>query len=203
MPAIAKTKDWFGTDEVMKSVAAAHPISLRPSTHNVFHDLMSCIIEQQIHYRTSKNVFANILRESGVEELTPDNFDHLEPVLGKRNLSAVKLEAVAATLDFFLSNDIPWATLSDDEVRQALSHLVGVGRWTVDMLLVYTLRRPDVFPVDDYHLKQVMVKLYALDPNRGLRQKMLERAGEWEGSRSLGTLHLLAWKDANIKRPRS
>jgi len=203
MVATAKRRHWAGADEVMKGVAKAYPIRLRPSTQNIFHDLMSCIIEQQIHYRSSKNVFAYLLQEAGVEEATPDNFDLIEPALQNRNLSAAKLEAVVATLDFFLYNDIPWETLSDEAVRETLSHIPGVGGWTVDMLLLYTLRRPDIFPVDDYHLKQIMVKLYALDPKRQLRQKMLERAAVWAGHRSLGTLHLLAWKDANLKCPRA
>ena len=64
------------------------------STYNVFHDVMSCIIEQQVHYRSSKYVFQRVMQAAGLEELTPDNFHLLEPCLPAVRLSAAKYEAM-------------------------------------------------------------------------------------------------------------
>jgi DNA-3-methyladenine glycosylase II len=81
-----------------------------------------------------------------------------------------------------------------------LGKVRGIGRWTVDMILLYTLRRADIFPYDDYHLCQIMPKLYRLNPKQKLVEKMLAIADRWLGQLSLGVLYLLAWKNQNLKK---
>jgi len=189
-------------DPALRAIAAEVAPFAWTSTHNVFHDLMSCIIEQQIHYRSSKKVFFHVMREAGLDELSTDNFEQLEPALPRVKFSAAKYEAMAHTLDFFRQNDIDWPRLSDEEVRRELSIIQGIGRWTVDMILLFTLNRPDIFPHDDYHLKRVMGAVYGIPDDRKREEKMLQIASGWEGQRSLGVLYLLAWKDYNMKRKR-
>jgi DNA-3-methyladenine glycosylase II len=69
------------------------------------------------------------------------------------------------------------------------------------MILLYSLQRPDIFPADDFHLKEIMVKRYGLDPKTKLRANMLARASVWAGQRSLGTLYLLGWKAHSREKP--
>ena len=170
------------------------------STENVFHDLMSCIIEQQIHYRSSKKVFFHVMQSAGLKELTTENFEILEPALPTVKLSAAKYEAMARTLDYFKQNSINWHTLSDEEVRKALSVIPGIGRWTVDMILLFTLKRADIFPYDDYHLKKVMAAVYGLPDDSKREKKMIQIAESWSGNRSIAVLYLLAWKNHQLKR---
>lgn len=195
-------KDLFKNDEVLSRVVDDVVLPGWKSTENVFHDIMSCIIEQQIHYRSSKYIFQHLMQEAGLEELDVYNFHLLQDALSKTRLSEAKYEAITHTLHFFRQNTIPWTQLSDDEVRLELKKLRGIGRWTVDMVLLYTLRRPDVFPYDDYHLTQVMSKLYGLNPKDRLAKKMMAIADQWQGCRSLGVLYLLAWKNQNLKTRR-
>jgi DNA-3-methyladenine glycosylase II len=70
------------------------------------------------------------------------------------------------------------------------------------MILLYTLERPDVFPYDDFHVKEIMVRLYRLDPNSRLKAQMLEVASAWGGQRSLAVRYLLAYKKASLKQAR-
>jgi DNA-3-methyladenine glycosylase II len=191
----------FPDDAVLQAVIKATELPQWTSTHNVFHDVMSCIIEQQIHYRSSKHVFAHVMQEAGLQELHVDDFQILERVLYKLRLSEAKYEAMAHTVDFFSQNDLDWEQLSDAEVRTRLSSIQGVGIWTADMILLYTLRRPDVFPLVDYHLTQIMVKCYGLD-KKGVHKKMREVAQRWGNNRSMAVLYLLAYKNNLLKKPR-
>ncbi len=57
---------------------------------------------------------------------------------------------------FFTDQTIDFSTLSDQEVRQTLTQIKGVSDWTADMILIYTLKRLDVFPSKDYHLRKLL-----------------------------------------------
>lgn len=171
------------------------------STQHVFHDLMSCIIEQQIHYRSTKNIFQKMLLAAGLEILTPDNF----PLLEERGLSEVKLsgskyETLLQTLDLFRAAPQHWAQLEDQTIRKKLVSIKGISNWTVDMLLLYTLEREDIFPADDYHLRQIMTKLYGIGPEAKLTTTMKAIAAPWSPHRSLAVKYLFAWKDFYKKK---
>lgn len=183
----------------------AHIISLIPepsveSTGDVFFDLMSCILEQQIHYRSTKKIFAKMLQRAEIDRLTLQNFGIFEAkALWDAKLSLSKDETVLAVLDFFTENKLDWNALSDDAIRQQLSSIKGIGKWTIDMILLYTLGRPDVFPYDDFHLKQIMTRVYGLDPSSKLKAQMLEIASLWGNHRSLAVRYLLSWKEQQNK----
>lgn len=166
------------------------------STGAVFHDLMSCIVEQQIHYRSSKKIFAKALERSGITHLTPHNFHQFEThALSQITLSARKYQSIHSLLHYCSSHSLNFTRLSDEEVRAELSQIKGIGTWTADMLLLYTLERPDIFPAEDYHLKKIMVATYRLNPKERLKEQMLEVAERWGRQKSLAVLYLLSWKN--------
>lgn len=165
------------------------------STHDVFHDLMSCIIEQQIHYRSTKKIFAKALEKAGVEHLTIGNFHLLEQhSFPQMPLAAGKYETMMAFMEYWNRNILDFNELSEERIVAELSAIKGVGRWTIDMILLYTLKRPNIFPADDFHLKQVMVSLYQLDPKVKLKAQLLQVAENWGNHKSLAVLYLLEWK---------
>jgi len=183
-------------DEILKLIIQQVSLPELVSTHQVFHDLMSCIIEQQIHYRSTKKTFTKLLQKAEIDLLTTDNFSVLEEKgLQGVKLSERKYETMVQVLEFFQQNTPNWQSMTDDEVRKTLGSIKGVGKWTIDMILLYTLERKDVFPVDDYHLKQLMVKLYKLDPKTKLAANMKAVAAHWEPYRSYGVKYLLAFKE--------
>lgn len=179
-------------DEKLAYIISLIPEPQVESTGDVFFDLMSCVLEQQIHYRSTKKIFAKMLQRAELEVLTIQNFPEFEAkALADAKLSLSKYETVLAVLDFFTENALDWNALSDDAIRQHLSSIKGIGKWTIDMILLYTLGRPDVFPYDDYHLKQVMTRVYGLDPNSKLKAQMLEISSLWGNHRSLAVKYLL------------
>jgi len=88
--------------------------------------------------------------------------------------------------------------MSNDDVIDYLTEIKGVGRWTVEMLLMFTLGREDVFAVDDLGIQQAMTRIYKLEhlSLKDLKQKMLEISERWKPFRTYACLHLWHWKDA-------
>lgn len=86
--------------------------------------------------------------------------------------------------------------MSDEEIIEFLSQIKGVGKWTVQMLLMFTLGRPDVFPVDDLGIQQAMIRLYQLnETGKDLKKKMQEIAEPWQPFRTVACRYLWRWKD--------
>ncbi|MCU0326449.1 MAG: hypothetical protein MUF45_14535 [Spirosomaceae bacterium] len=190
-------------DPVLKPIIEIIPEPQIESTKNVFSDLMSCILEQQIVYRSTKKIFQKMLDSAQITELTPDNFEEFEKTaLTNTKLSMNKYETIERVVDFWQTNNIDWFLLSDKEVKGHLGSIKGIGVWTIDMILLYTLQRPNVFPYDDFHLKQIMVNLYGLNPDSQLKKQMLEISERWSEQKSLAVKYLLAWKEYNKKTPK-
>jgi DNA-3-methyladenine glycosylase II len=182
-------------DPILEKIILQIPKPEIETTNDVFHDLMSCIIEQQIHYRSTKRIFAKALERASIDHLTIDNFHLIE----KHSLSQIKLamgkyETMMSFIEYWGNNNKDFNTLSDDEVIAELSSIKGIGKWTINMILLYTLNRPNIFPYDDFHLKQIMVSLYGLNEKVKLKAQMLAIADNWGEQKSLAVLYLLAYK---------
>ncbi|WP_373550070.1 DNA-3-methyladenine glycosylase [Haliscomenobacter sp.] len=183
------------SDPILEKIILQVPQPQIATTNDVFHDLMSCVLEQQIHYRSTKKVFQKMLNSAKLERLSPANFYQFEErALGNIKLAAGKYETIVGVLALWEANKMDWQLLQDDEVVSTLSTVKGIGNWTIDMILLYTLQRPNIFPYDDFHLKQIMVSLYKLDPKAKLKAQMMEIAENWGNQKSLAVLYLLAWK---------
>jgi DNA-3-methyladenine glycosylase II len=180
------------SDPILGEIIGQIPLPTFISTNNIFHDLMSCILEQQIHYRSTKKIFHKMLVQSNLKELHFSNFKILEKnALGKIKLSESKYETLERVLDFWQKNK---TGRSDEELISQLSAIKGIGKWTMDMICLYTLQMPNVFPSDDYHLKQIMVEAYGLNPKAKLQSQMKAISDKWGPYKSLAVLYLLDWK---------
>lgn len=186
-----------GKDEVLKQVVEMIPAPEIISTKNVFHDLMSCILEQQIHYRSTKKTFRRMLVAADLPLLTPINFEQFAALaLNDKKLSTQKYETLGQVVDYFENNSIDWEQLSDDEVRAVLVNIKGISNWTADMILMYTLERDNILPLDDYHLKQLMSNLYKVEGKKAMRA-----VGEhWAPYQSWAVKYLFGWKEFHKKQ---
>ncbi len=188
------------TDPILKKIMLDLPKPSIISTNNVFHDLMSCIIEQQIHYRSTKKIFEKMLNLANLKILSPENYQHFEQKsFSNLKLSESKYETIDLVLKFWENNNINWQDLNENEIIDILSSIKGIGKWTIDMVLLFTLQRPNIFPYDDFHVKQIMVSLYGLDPKVKLRAQMVDISKNWGNQKSVAVLYLLDWKKLNKK----
>lgn len=87
--------------------------------------------------------------------------------------------------------------MSDAEIIQLLTQIKGVGQWTVEMLLMFSLGREDVMPVDDFGIQSAMCHLYKIDNGnkKEMKAKMIRRAEKWRPYRTYACRYLWLWKD--------
>ena len=89
------------------------------------------------------------------------------------------------------------AKMNNEEIIEYLTPIKGVGRWTVEMLLMFTLGRQDVFAADDLGIQQAMIRVFKLDKSdkKKLREDMLRISARWSPYRTFACLHLWRHKD--------
>ncbi|GBD57618.1 DNA-3-methyladenine glycosylase family protein [Gluconobacter wancherniae] len=135
--------------------------------------LLRAITGQQLHGVAARKIFGRVcaLGETGEIDGPPPTPGHLlslsEDVLRGCGLSAAKLTAMRgvaqARLDGIVPSRLEAADLSDEELIARLITLRGIGRWTVEMLLMFTLDRPDVMPIDDFGVRAGWKRIKGLD----------------------------------------
>ena len=185
-------------DPVLAEIIRSVPYPSSPTTSSMFHDLMSIVIEQQIHYRSTKKTFEKLLKQATISQLTPENFHLLEAInFGNLRLSESKFHTLHEVVTFFRNHDVDWKQLSDDEIRNQLQQIKGIGPKTIDALLIYTLERDDVFIYDDYHIQKIIPSLYGFEIDKTLTANIKELSQLWSPFASHAFRYLLAWNDEN------
>lgn len=168
----------------------------------VYYALLESIVSQQLSVKVADVIFKRFIA------LFPDQYPHPELVISfeleqLRNvgLSAQKAGYIKNVAQFAIDHDlerIAWSNMSDEEILDFLTQIKGVGKWTVQMLLMFTLARPDIFPVDDLGIQQAMKRLFNIEEEntRLLKLKMLELAEPWKPWRTVASRYLWRWKDS-------
>lgn len=115
-------------------------------------------------------------------------------------LSNAKTNYVRNVASFAAEHDLSdrrLKKLSDEEIVELLLPIKGVGRWTIEMLLMFSMGREDLFPVDDLGIQQAMCKVYNLNPanKRLMKEEMNAIAENWKPYRTYASLHLWRIKD--------
>jgi DNA-3-methyladenine glycosylase II len=172
-----------------------------PLRKNITLRLIGAIMSQQLSTRVAEVIYKRFLDLYGGKEPTPQQvLDTPAPVLRGIGLSNAKVSYVHNVARFTVEEkltDKKLHKMENDEVIAYLTQIKGVGRWTVEMLLMFYLGREDVFAIDDLGLQQSMIKLYRLDTadKKALRQRLLEISAKWAPYRTYACRYLWAWKD--------
>lgn len=163
--------------------------------------LIASIISQQLSTQVAKIIFTRFLDLYGGKEPSCDMVLATNPIVLKGiGLSNAKVNYVQNVAQFFRDNKITDTQLykmSPEEVIELLTQIKGVGRWTVEMLLMFSLGQEDVFAVDDLGIQQAMIRLYKIkfETKKELREKMLKKSQSWSPYKTYACLHLWQWKD--------
>jgi DNA-3-methyladenine glycosylase II len=189
-------------DKKLKKVLdLQEPIELK-KRKNVCLRLCASIMSQQLSTKVAEVLFKRFLLLYGGDEPAPQQIA-ATPVETLRGigLSNAKAGYVRNVAQFAIAHNLDDGVLKkmpDDEVITLLTQIKGVGRWTVEMLLMFTLGREDVFAPDDYGIQVAMKKLYKLDDSdkKAFKEKLLRTAQKWKPYRTYACMHLWRWKDA-------
>jgi len=164
--------------------------------------LMASIISQQLSTKVAAIIFDRFLDlYPGKKPTIQKVLDTSEETLRGIGISYAKIKYIYAVANFcqvHTITDKKLAQLPDEAIIDLLVQINGVGKWTVQMLLMFSLGRENVFAVDDLGIQQAMVKLYHLDPSnkKELKSKMLSISEAWSPFKTYACLHLWRWKDA-------
>jgi DNA-3-methyladenine glycosylase II len=171
------------------------PCGLTVLPREPYEALVRAISHQQLHSRAADAILGRFIALYPGEpfprpELVLATED---PVLRACGLSGSKIAAIrdiaARTLDGTVPTAAAANTLDDAALIERLTTIRGVGRWTVEMLLIFTLGRPDVLPVDDFGVREGwrLLQKLPLQP----RPKELAAIGEaWSPHRSTAAWYL-------------
>ncbi len=168
---------------------------------NVCLRLCASIMSQQLSTKVADVIFKRFLELYGGEEPTSQQiidttFEKLRGV-GLSNAKVNYVQNVAKYMLEHNADDKKLNKMSNEEVIEFLTPIKGVGRWTVEMLLMFTLGREDVFAVDDLDIQQAMTKIYKLDASdkKGMKTKMLSISAKWVPYRTYACFYLWKYKD--------
>ncbi|GAA0591571.1 DNA-3-methyladenine glycosylase [Craurococcus roseus] len=186
-----------------KVVAEIGPCTLRPAKREPYEALVRAIAHQQVHGRAAEAILGRFLA------LFPGHaFPPPELVLGTPpeairacGFSGAKLASIRDIAEKAVGGLVPTRRAShrlpDEALIERLCAIRGVGRWTVEMLLIFTLGRQDVLPVDDFGVREGWRVAAGLDAQP--KPKELARIGEaWAPWRSAAAWYL--WRAADAAK---
>src|SRR5262245_2750176 len=149
------------TDLVMKRlIRDIGPYGLTPRVRrSPFESLVRAIAYQQLHARAAESILGRFVALCPTQRFPrPDNLLAMnDQALRSAGFSQAKIAALrdlaAKTLDGSLPTGAVLRTLDDEAIIERLMMVRGIGRWTVEMLLIFQLGRPDVLPIHDFGLR--------------------------------------------------
>ncbi|MBL7823268.1 MAG: DNA-3-methyladenine glycosylase 2 family protein [Saprospiraceae bacterium] len=170
----------------------------------VLKDLVSSIISQQLSTKVARVIYQRFLDlYSGdfpsVEDIIQTDHETLRSC-GLSNQKAQYIKNIAEYFKLHGWQDEQFHAMTDDEIIASLTAIKGVGRWTVEMVLIFCLGREDVFALDDYGIQTALVEIYRLkEEKKALKLKMEQISQRWKPYRSTACLYLWAYKDLKLK----
>jgi DNA-3-methyladenine glycosylase II len=207
MPAARPTGLQFDPRQAVRSLRRSDPVlaalvaRVGPFTHeppkmqSPFEVLARAIVYQQLSGKAAATIYGRLkLLTPGRHGFRPANLLALaDAQLRGAGLSANKCLALrdlaAKTLDGTVPTLPRLRRLGDEEIIERLTAVRGIGRWTVEMLLMFRLGRPDVLPVDDLGVRKGFMQTYGLAA-MPTKIELTEHAERWRPFRSVGSWYM-------------
>ena len=188
--------------DAILSTILVKKIDLPISNKSIPVSLMNAIVSQQLNTQVAEIIWNRLLalyahQTPSCRQILDTPIDDLRSI----GLSEAKANYIQAVALFCIEQKKAiqqMDDMSDEEVITLLTQIKGVGVWTVQMLLMFTLGRTDVFAPDDGGIQQAMIALYGLDKSnkRTMKNQMLAISENWKPYRTYACLHLWRWKDS-------
>ena len=186
-----------------KILAEIIPLVTLPDvdTHNdIYLDLIDSIVSQQLSVKVANVIFNRFLNLFDDLNPSPQKILDLDIELMRGcGLSYQKAGYIKNIAQYWIDNNAlhrDWLSMSDDDIIKELSSIKGVGKWTVQMILMFRLNRLDVFPIDDLGIRQGITHLYGIESNgKDAIKLMHEIAENWKPYRTTACRYVWRWKD--------
>jgi DNA-3-methyladenine glycosylase II len=185
-------------DKILEKAIKSAESEVKPTPSiDVYLYLLRSIVSQQLSIKVARVIWQRFL------DLFPEEYPDRKQVLMLEDkalrsvgLSNSKLNYIKNVAQFSFDNDISFDylnKLSDDDIIKYLTQIKGVGKWTVQMILMFPMDRPNVFPIDDLGIQTKMKYWYNVNlDKKELRNKLTEIAEQWHPYKTLACKYM--WK---------
>jgi len=185
-------------------IARVGPLKIsRPDYAEPYEALISAVAHQQLHGKAAMTILGRLQTLGGGAVPAPASLlAFSDESLRACGFSGAKIRALRDIASHAAEQKIPSRAqarrLSDAALIERLTAIRGVGQWTVEMLLIFTLRRPDVFPVDDFGVREGYRLIHGLEAQP--KPKAFAQIGElYAPHRSTAALYL--WRACDLAKP--
>ncbi len=178
------------------SVSGYPPFWGRPNT---FESLVHIILEQQVSVASALSALQKLKEKIGVvsaENLMLLNDEELKSCYFSRQKTVYARDLARNILNGNLVLE-EMETLPDEEIRQKLTSIKGIGNWTTDVYLMFILHRTDIFPVGDLAAVNSLKKIKNL-PKETTKERLLQLTEAWKPFRTIATM--LLWHEYLSRR---
>lgn len=188
-------------DKKLKPLVETVPMPKIKSRKNVYIELTTSIISQQLNTKVARIMTQRFFDLYKTEHPTPEQILSTSiETLRSIGLSNQKANYIHNIARFALEKGIDKKhldKLSNEEVIAYLTGIKGVGRWTVEMLLMFGLGREDIFSVGDWGVLSAMIEIYKLDTSdkKKLAEKAHKIAAKWAPYRTYACMYLWRYRD--------
>jgi DNA-3-methyladenine glycosylase II len=187
-------------DKILSPIIDKCTLTIHKAPLQLFDDLLRSIVSQQLSTKAAATIYDRFLALFENKMPTPDQIKKLSDLqLRAVGLSGQKSAYIRNVVDHFDANNLynrNWDNYSDDEIIDELTKIKGVGKWTVEMILMFSLHRPDVLPLDDLIIRNSMISFYNITSEK--KQQIVDLtqiAEKWRPYRSYACRYLWASKD--------
>jgi len=198
----AATQEIARRDPVMaKAIEQMGPVSWRPRSADAFGALVRSIHYQQLAGKAATAIHGRFVALFP-DPVTPEGVLALpEAELRGVGLSAAKAASIRDLATKVAEGTVPLGAinrLSDDEIVSRLSVVRGIGRWTAEMFLIFQLRRPDVWPADDFGVRKGFARIYGR-PELPSPRALMEEGERFRPYRTAAALY--CWRAVAVLPP--
>ena len=178
-------------DRVLRKLIRTYPRAEIVSRGDAFQTLARSIVGQQISVKAAQSIWGRFAALAG--KVTPAGVRALSDeslrACGFSGQKARYVKDLAMRFDEGLVKPRRWGRMDDEAIIEELVEVKGIGRWTVEMFLIFHLKRPNVLPVDDLGLRRAMERLYN-DGEPLTKPRMREIGAPWSPYASVATWYL-------------
>jgi DNA-3-methyladenine glycosylase II len=188
-------------DRVLKKLIETCEVPKRVRKFNVYESLIGSIISQQLSTKAAATIHARFLELYDGKAPNPEDILNTDiETFRSVGLSGQKSKYMIHLAEYFKESSIEnkfWLKKGDDEIINELTKIKGIGIWTVQMMLMFNLKRENVFPIDDLIIRNSIIKYYKISgANKKEENVAIEKiAKKWIPYRSIACLYLWASKD--------
>ena len=168
---------------------------------DVYLILLKSIVSQQLSTKAANTIYSAFEALFNTSYPKPNEVLRLSnETLRSAGLSGQKCSYIKALAEYALAYDMSYehiSNLSNEDLIEQLTSIKGVGQWTVEMMLIFSLKRLDIFPYDDLVVRNQMIKLYNLQgKGKQLKQDCFAIAQNWQPYGSVASLFL--WQSKQV-----